>query len=96
VRPGQVRPALGSSYGDCCRAVRLPFTSVVRLFYRDGLLVSSHAGGAERADAGERRLAMRRLHERGVDVSMGVWPVVQRYEQWGLPVQMRSSGDHWS
>jgi len=45
---------------------------------------------------GERRLAMRRLHEHGVDVPLDLWTLIQRYIQEGSPVQKRSHSDHSS
>jgi (2R)-3-sulfolactate dehydrogenase (NADP+) len=39
---------------------------------------------------GERRLVMRRLHERGVEVSIELWALIQRYVQKGSPMKIQS------
>jgi (2R)-3-sulfolactate dehydrogenase (NADP+) len=39
---------------------------------------------------GERRLAMRRLHEHGVEVSIDLWALIQRYVHEGSPLKIQS------
>ncbi len=41
---------------------------------------------------GERRVALRRMHQDGVDVAVDLWTLIQRYGQEGSPLQRRSHG----